>query len=208
MVGQVLKSVLCIGLLTAMAGCGSLEEIPDEDMFGNEIPAKREPQRQTAERFPPQQPTSSSSQQTSGRSASIDDEDDGLGFTDILPFFGDKKEDPVEAGGAAPVLGVNNFLWRATLDTLSFMPLSSADPVGGVVITDWYADPSNPEERFKVTVYILDQRLRADGLRVSAFKQVQDSGDWRDSPIDKTTVADLENAILTRARQLRVAGLQ
>ncbi len=193
---RVFKLIMCVGLAAAVTGCGYMEEIPDEDIFGNEIPTTPEPE--TA-RYP---------DQPNGRSANIETEkDDSGGIRDILPFFGDKKEE-VEPAAAPPVLGVNNFLWRATLDTLSFMPLSSADPVGGVVITDWYADPASPDERFKVTVYILDQRLRADGLRVSAFKQVQSNIGWQDSPIDRTTVADLENAILTRARQLRVASLQ
>jgi hypothetical protein len=106
-------------------------------------------------------------------------------------------------GGA---IGVNSFLWRACLDTLSFMPLASADPYGGVIITDWYTSPEKPDERFKATVYILDARLRADGLNVAIFKQVKDaSGAWVDSPAAGQTETDIENAILTRARQLRLS---
>jgi hypothetical protein len=105
-------------------------------------------------------------------------------------------------------LGVNSFLWRATLDTLAFMPLASADPYGGVVITDWYINPEKPDERFKATVYILDTRLRADGLNVSVFKQVKDaSGQWVDSNVAGQTDTDIENAILTKARQLRLSTL-
>jgi hypothetical protein len=115
-----------------------------------------------------------------------------------------KKKD--EGGG--PGLGVNAFLWRATLDTFSFMPLSSADPFGGVIITDWYQPPETPGERFKTNVYILDKTLRADGIRVGLFRQTQDrSGNWADAPVDPKTAADLENAILTRARQLRQATM-
>src|SRR5450432_4696704 len=79
-----------------------------------------------------------------------------------------------QAARAAPAgaIGVNGYLWRATLDTLAFMPLVSADPYGGVVITDWYANPEKPDERFKATVYILDSRLRADGLNVTVYKEV------------------------------------
>ncbi|TNE40239.1 MAG: DUF3576 domain-containing protein [Alphaproteobacteria bacterium] len=103
-------------------------------------------------------------------------------------------------------LGVNAYLWRASLDTLSFMPLSSADPFGGVIITDWYSSPDSPSERFKVTVYILDRRLRADGLRVTAFKQNLDAANqWIAVPLAPKVITDLENAILAKARELRVA---
>ena len=109
---------------------------------------------------------------------------------------------------AAPAIGVNSYLWRATLDTLAFMPLASADPYGGVVITDWYANPEKPDERFKATVYILDTRLRADGLNVTVFKQSRDaSGAWIDAPLAGQTDTDIENAILTRARQLRLSNI-
>jgi hypothetical protein len=119
---------------------------------------------------------------------------------------GDKKG---EEGGAG--IGVNSFLWRASLDTLSFMPLASADPFGGVIITDWYATPAQPNDRFKVTVYILDRQLRADGLRASVFRQTRDNaGIWADVPADSRTGVDMENAILTRAREMRIsmAGLK
>ncbi len=103
-------------------------------------------------------------------------------------------------------IGVNGFLWRASLDTLSFLPLSSADPFGGVIITDWYAPPESPSERFKVTVYILGRELRSDGVRVAVFRQKKDSAsDWLDANTGENTSTSLENAILTRARELRVA---
>ena len=103
-------------------------------------------------------------------------------------------------------IGVNAFLWRATLDTLAFMPLASADPYGGVVITDWYTNPEKPDERFKATVYILDTRLRADGLNVTVFKQVKGAdGQWAQSDVAGQTDVDIENAILTKARQLRLS---
>jgi hypothetical protein len=111
-------------------------------------------------------------------------------------------------GGEAAQIGVNAYLWRATLDTLSFMPLASADPYGGVVITDWYTNPEKPDERFKATVYILDTRLRADGLNATVFKQVSDgAGGWTDAPTAPQTETDIENAILTKARQLRLANM-
>jgi Domain of unknown function (DUF3576) len=111
-----------------------------------------------------------------------------------------------EAGGVG--IGVNSFLWRASLDTVSFMPLVSADPFGGVIITDWYSPPQSPEERFKVNVYILGRALRADGIRASVFRQQRDGvAGWVDAPIAANTATDMENAILTRARQMRVAQL-
>lgn len=108
----------------------------------------------------------------------------------------------------APGIGVNAYIWRATLDTLAFMPLQSADPYGGVVITDWYMNPEKPDERFKATVYILDTRLRADGLNVNIFKQIKGAdGAWVDAAPTPQTSVDIENAILTRARQVRLSNL-
>ncbi|MGH7025212.1 MAG: DUF3576 domain-containing protein [Caulobacteraceae bacterium] len=112
-------------------------------------------------------------------------------------------------GAQVGEIGVNGYLWRATLDTLAFMPLQSADPYGGVVITDWYVNPEKPDERFKATVYILDTRLRADGLNVSVFRQVNNgSGGWVNAPTAAQTSIDIENAILTRARELRLSNLK
>ena len=115
---------------------------------------------------------------------------------------GDK---PVAAGQTG--IGVNAFLWRATLDTLSFMPLANADPWGGVINYDWYTDPQTPNERFKATVFILDTRLRADALNVTITKEVRDAaGSWVTAPVAAQTETDLENAILTKARQLNLAN--
>ena len=113
-----------------------------------------------------------------------------------------------DATANQPQLGVNSFLWRATLDTLNFMPLSSADPVGGVVISDWYAAPEKPDEHMKVTVYILDRRLRADAVKVSVFRQVRGATGWSDAQTNPDTGIKLENAILARARELRLASAQ
>lgn len=104
-------------------------------------------------------------------------------------------------------LGVNSYLWHATLDTLSFMPLASADPYGGVIITDWYSAPTDPNERMKVTIYILDRRLRADGIKIAAFRQTRSNGAWEDAEVNPQTAAKLEDAILTRARELRLASV-
>ena len=110
--------------------------------------------------------------------------------------------------GGAPGVGVNSFLWRASLDTVSFMPLASADPFGGVIITDWYSPPDTPDERFKVNVFILGRDLRADGVRASVFHQKKDgTGQWAEAAVDANTATDLENAILTRARQIRLSAV-
>jgi hypothetical protein len=121
-------------------------------------------------------------------------------------FGGQSKEDGSGSGGGG--VGVNSLLWRASLDTVSFMPLVSADPFGGVIITDWYTPPATPDERFKVNVYILGRALRADGIRASVFRQQNQGGTWIDAPVALNTATDLENAILTRARQLRQSGQQ
>lgn len=102
---------------------------------------------------------------------------------------------------------VNSYLWRASLDTISFLPLTTADPFGGVIISDWYSPPETPEERFKVTVYILDRELRADGLRVAVFRQTRtENENWVAAKVDERTGRDIENAILKRARQMRIRG--
>jgi hypothetical protein len=116
----------------------------------------------------------------------------------------DKKEGLGEGTGVA----VNAYLWRASLDTINFIPLASADPFGGVIITDWYTPAETPNERMKVQVTILDRELRADGVRVAVFKQQTSpkGGGWVDAQVDPRTNIDIENAILTRARQLRIAS--
>ena len=105
----------------------------------------------------------------------------------------------------APNMGVNSYLWRASLETLNFMPLAQVDPFGGVIVTDWYASAEAPNERFKANIYILDTNLRADALKASIFKQKRISGNWQDASIDADTARQIENAILTRARELYIA---
>lgn len=124
---------------------------------------------------------------------------------DGLVLFGGGNDNSPGGGGG---IGVNSFLWRASLDTVSFVPLASADPFGGVIITEWYSDPTTPTERFKLTVYILDKRLRADGLKVAVFRQERAGNEWRDAGANAATSVQLENAILMRARELRVNTLE
>jgi hypothetical protein len=114
------------------------------------------------------------------------------------------RDVPVElAPSRTTTIGVNAYLWRAAIDTLSFAPLVTADSNGGVIVTDWYANPNTPGERVKLTVSILDQDLRADALRVAASRQVNRGGTWVDAPVTAATVQKLEDIILTRARDIR-----
>lgn len=125
----------------------------------------------------------------------------GLFGPEGLNIFGSSKKKDSGEG-----IGVNSYLWRGALDTISFMPLVSADPFGGVIITDWYQPPETPGERIKVHILILDRELRADGVRATVFRQkYADKQGWVDVPVDPKTPTDLENTILTRARQLRIA---
>ena len=127
---------------------------------------------------------------------------DGINLGSVLGYGGDRPGG--EDGARGSGIGVNSFLWRATLDTFAFMPLSSADPFGGVIITDWYSPPETPNERFKANVFILDRQLRADGIRVALFRQQLADNNWLDAKVEKKTATNLENQILVRARQLRV----
>jgi len=127
-------------------------------------------------------------------------------FGDINLIGPDRSGDNSRGGSG---IGVNGFLWRASLDTLSFLPLVSADPFGGVIITDWYSPPESPDERFKVTAYILGRQLRSDGIRVAVFRQIMQPGrGWVDSKVEDQTAAKLEAAILSRARELRIASAE
>lgn len=107
------------------------------------------------------------------------------------------------AANQATQIQVNAYLWRATLNTLSFMPLVSADPFGGVIITDWYIPPATPTERFKVNAYILSKQMTANAIQVSVFHQVQQNGEWVDSPADPSTASGLEDRILAEAADLQ-----
>ncbi len=107
------------------------------------------------------------------------------------------------AASQVTTIGVNSYLWRASLDALGFMPLLQTDSNGGVIVTDWYVNPAAPDERMKVTVTILDRDLRADALRVAALRQVSRGGQWVEAPVQAATVQKLEDVILTRARDLR-----
>jgi len=125
---------------------------------------------------------------------------------DLLTFGGDPKRETPRGGSG---VGVNAFLWRASLDVISSWPVSSADPFGGVIITDWYAPPETPRERFKFNIFILGRALRADGVRVSIFKQILNArGEWQQAALQTETQTLVENSILTRAQQFRAGSLK
>jgi hypothetical protein len=141
----------------------------------------------------------------------------GLGLA-ACSSLGDPFGDPFSSGvdqqrqadlaaSNVTAIGVNSYLWRASLETLSFMPLTQADSSGGVIVTDWYSNPSNPNERVKVSVSILDQDLRADALRVAASREVLQGGTWVTAPVQAATVQKLEDIILTKARDLRRSAI-
>jgi hypothetical protein len=172
---RLIAPIAPLGLALALGACGMFSG--GEQQFPQPVPG-------TDNRYNP-----SGTQQSSS-----------IFGTDGLSIGGNK---PADSGGTG--IGVNSLLWRASLDTLSFMPLASADPFGGVIITDWYSAPDTPTERFKATVYILDKSLRADGLKVAVFRQDRQATGWVDVPVSAETTTKLEDAILTRARQLRIA---
>ena len=127
----------------------------------------------------------------------------GLGLALAACATDRERPDREVAAASVTSIGVNSYLWRASLETLSFMPLTQADSAGGVIVTDWYSNPQNPAERVKLSVSILDQDLRADALRVAASREVMQAGQWVAAPVQAATVQKLEDIILTKARDLR-----
>ena len=134
------------------------------------------------------------------------DTDDGSIVDQVFGnvFKGDSKN---TNGGAG--IAVNTYLWRASLDTLSFMPLLSADPFGGVIITDWYSTSEKPKEKFKIVAYILDKSLRVDAIKIAVFKKIKnENGEWLDNKSNKVLKNKVEDAILTKARKLKIQSIK
>ncbi|VAW02525.1 Uncharacterized protein CC_3748 [hydrothermal vent metagenome] len=128
----------------------------------------------------------------------------GLAAVSLLSACGGNERPKADiAASQVTTIGVNSYLWRASLDALAFMPLTQTDSNGGVILTDWYVNPDNPSERMKINVSILDQDLRADALRVAASRQIRNGGTWVDAPVKAATTQKLEQIILTKARDLR-----
>jgi len=186
--------VVCLATGMLLAGCGLF----DNDRFGGNDPDLI---KRTNDPYGTDPRYSANPDVFGDRFQSVQSGQNSV----LSGLFGDNKGGSGGGGGGAGV-GVNSFLWRATLDTVSFMPLASADPFGGVIITDWYSPPEQQAERFKVNIFILGRELRADGVRASVFRQRRDgNGQWVDATVDPATGTDLENAILTRARQMRLS---
>jgi Domain of unknown function (DUF3576) len=176
-----LRLLLAAVFLTALAGCGGDPSAVKERDYGNGRISKE--------------------QAAQGLGGQNRETGSLFGPGGLFGSKSDKKED------SGTGVAVNAYLWRASLDTINFIPLVSADPFGGVIITDWYTPAEAPTERMKVQITILDRELRADGVRVAVFKQQTNpkGGAWVDAQVDPHTNTDIENAILTRARQLRIA---
>ena len=121
--------------------------------------------------------------------------EDGIGFST-------KKEERGNGSG----IGVNSFFWRASLETLSFMPITSADPFGGTILTDWFQSSENPDTRYRLNVFILDKELKASALKVSMFRQNRAGEGWVDVPVPASDSRAIEDSILTKARELRLAS--
>jgi hypothetical protein len=197
---QVKSIVLCFVAGALLAGCGMFDS-DRQDVLGRNDPDYN---KRTNDPYNTDPVYASGNDTMGDRFGTVSTGNKGL----ISRVFGDdsNKGGGGGGGGGPSGVGVNSYLWRATLDTVSFIPLASADPFGGVIITDWYSPPDQPDERFKVNVFILGRELRADGVRASVFRQKRDpSGQWADAPVDQKTGTDVENAILTRARQMRLS---
>jgi hypothetical protein len=190
--------VLCLAVAAFVSGCGMFDS-DRNDVLGRNDPdnAKR-----TNDPYHTDPQYDAEGDTFGNRYATVGTKSDSI----MGALFGSNDNNAAGGGGGGPGIGVNSYLWRATLDTVSFMPLASADPFGGVIITDWYSPPDQPGERFKVNIFILGRELRADGVRASVFRQKRDgSQQWVDANVDQATGTDLENAILTRARQMRLS---
>ncbi len=177
--GRLIRSAAVLAMLLGLGACESLDIISPS---GPDIP-----------------------EDTTPAEAQVEKMNNAGGSTSRLssPVFA--SQEPATTGER---VGVNSYLWRASLDTLAFMPLITADAFGGVIITDWYAPPESPNERFKIDVLITTRQLRADGVRVNVFRQTrEEGGPWVDAEVEKGTATDLEDTILTRARQLRKAAI-
>jgi Domain of unknown function (DUF3576) len=184
---------LCVLALSLLVGCSSWF---DPNRWGNNDP---DAQRRAADPYGVDPRWSNPESYSNYR-----DRPGGKPTGLLETLFAPEKND--NSGGGGTAIGVNSFLWHASLDTVSFMPLASADPFGGTIITDWYSPPETPNERFKINIFILGRDLRADGVRARVFRQNRDkNGQWVDAPVDQTTGTGIENAILARARQIRMS---
>ena len=103
-------------------------------------------------------------------------------------------------------LPINALLWRASLDVLSTIPLDDVDTFGGTIVTEWYQLNETSDERIKMTAFVLDRELRADGIRVVVYVQKRVGNSWQDNGTDNEMSKKMEELILTRAREIRASG--
>jgi hypothetical protein len=122
----------------------------------------------------------------------------GYVFDEPLFSFGDKNKEETN-------IGVNSYLWRASLDVLSILPKKKIDPFGGVILTEWYVAEENDSQRLKVEVTIIGRQLRAGALRINVFRQEKVGLDWKDRSVSQETIDQFEETILARAREIRVS---
>jgi hypothetical protein len=183
-----------------LSGCGS-------DFFGNPVDTSRTDTDASRRADDPYHTNPLYNPNVPVAQAYVNKTDTGQSSVGILgTLFGDNSKAKGGGGGGGGGVAVNSYLWHASLDTMSFMPIASADPFGGTIITDWYSPHGETGERFKINIFILNRELRADGVRVTVFRQTRGpSGQWADAPVDPKTAIDLENAILARARQIRLS---
>ena len=136
-------------------------------------------------------------------------------FGDDLLVFGERNDPQDETNSnfqeqsnreGSFVFQVSSYLWLATLDSLSFMPLRQADRTSGIVLTDWYRHEQFPEERFKIDIKIFSQTLRSDGFSVKVFKQTLQEGTWIDESLPNEISRSVEDVILNKARLLKAAS--
>ena len=103
---------------------------------------------------------------------------------------------------------VNGFLWRASLEVLSIVPLVSTDALGGTIITDWYTNKNIKNQRIKITAFVKTSELRSDGIEIKVHLQTKENGLWSDTMTNEKLETQIENQILNEARLLRINSLK
>ena len=127
-----------------------------------------------------------------------------LGKKNSLSWGGEEKN---ESGTISAVgMPINPYLWKASIETINFMPLSSTDPFAGTIITDWYTSSANTQERCKLNVFINGQQLKTENLKVLSFCQTLTNNQWVNTSTNNEDNIKLENAILNKAKKLKLSS--
>lgn len=127
-----------------------------------------------------------------------------LGKKGLFTFGEQKNEDEQTISSTTIGMPINAYLWRASIETINFMPLSSTDPFAGTIITDWFTSEKNIEERCKLNIFILGQELKTQNLKVLSFCQTLKNNQWVNISSDEENNIRLENAILNKAKKLKL----